>query len=537
MMVTTMAPSMTPSMTPAIRNSRRKRTTRGQTMVLSVVTMLTMALVMAIGFNIAHTAHERIRIQGAADAQAYSVAVLQARSFNVNAVLNKVIASLLVAQMSLHAWNNIASHDVDMLNAGFISFLMVSAYEAGKAKCSKWTPWHCWDAIEALFIAFDYQSQKSDFESKLQQKEQAFNDAVEKLYKAKKDLYAQQKQLASTISGEIKGGKILKDMLKATAPQAKYAQALDSTNDDNFKCSMDGLDGNCGGSAPLVYQRGEQSKQERSKTMQNSANAARGLFNLGMSPKGGALLAHKQFEGKTPITVKNPSKMMNIQGSGKFDAIYLGAAFESRVGSSQYSKGSSTSDTAANVGSASGFGFVKVEWRHGKGGWILGSSVYSSQSGGEHNGAIGDSSHNRFKGICTGDDEACFVTFRAHDSPSEDNDWGQPNAYGAVTQDLRLLQNGGNGAFEVSKSGTVTVKIGKVQEKITLVPTTNGVAVAKAKAYFHQLGAGWKLPPNGFDPFWRAKLHPFKRDELKQVLTKAGDSNASVQGPVEGSEQ
>lgn len=530
---------MAPSMTPTISSSRRKRTARGQTMVLSVVTMLTMALVMAIGFNISHTAHERIRIQGAADAQAYSVAVLQARSFNVNAVLNRVIASLLVAQMSLHAWNNIASHDVDMLNAGFIGFLMVAAYEAGKAKCSKWTFWHCWDAIEALFIAFDYLSEKGDFEDKLEQKEQAFNEAVEKLYKAKQELYDQEKQLATTVSNQIRSsGSILKGMLQATAPRAKYATALDLTNEANFKCTLDGLpNSGCNGSAPLVYQRSEQSKEERSRTMQNAANAARGLFNRGMSPVGGTTLAHKQFEGNTPITVRNPSKMMNIQGSGKFDAIYLGAPFVSRVGSSEFSKGSSSGDTAANVGSASGFGFVKVEWRHGKGAWILGSSVYSSPGGGEHNGAIGDSSHNRFKGICTGEDKACFVTFRAHDSPSADNDFGQPNAYGAVTQDLRVLQNGGNGAFEVSKSGTVTIKIGDVQEKVKLVPSTTGVAVGKAKAYFHQLGAGWKLPPNGFDPFWRAKLHPFKRDELRQVLTRAGDSNAGVQGPVEGGDQ
>lgn len=88
----------------------------------------------------------------------------------------------------------------------------------------------------------------------------------------------------------------------------------------------------------------------------------------------------------------------------------------------------------------------------------------------------------------------------------------------------------------MNSSGTINIRIGNEQRKITLVPKTEGVAVGKAKAYFHQLGADWKLPPNGFDPFWRAKLHPFKRDELRQVLNMAGDSNANVQGPVEGVE-
>ena len=64
-------------------------------------------------------------------------------------------------------------------------------------------------------------------------------------------------------------------------------------------------------------------------------------------------------------------------------------------------------------------------------------------------------------------------------------------------------------------------------------------AVAKGKTYFHQLGQnGWEVPPNMFDPFWRAKLQPFIKDELKDVLMKAGDTQGvqvvSGGGPVEG---
>lgn len=511
---------------------------RGQTMVLSVVTMLILALMMAIGFNVAHTAHEKIRIQQAADAQAYSVAVLQARAMNVNAVLNRTIAALTVAQMSLHAWNTIATHEVDMLNAGFWSFLGVAAWEAGKAKCSKWTPWHCWDAIEATMIAFDYLSEKGDYEDKLQGKEQQFNQAVRELYEAKKSLYDQELNLVNKIKGEINGGNILKDMLKKTAPQAKYASALDSVNVQNFMCTLDGPDGDlaaCSGSEPLVFQRSRQPASERSKAMENSANAARSLFNRAMNPTGGAKLDHNDFRAQSPFSVRNPPKMMDIQSSGTYQATYIPGAFASRVGSSEFSKGSDNGETAANVGSATGFGFVNVQWRHGRGAWILGSSVFSSQNGGEHTGAVGDN-HSEFKTIALVPGEATFISFNAHPSASADNDWGQPNAYGAVTQDMRLLQKGGKGAFEVNQSGTINIRIGDEQRKITLVPKTEGVAVGKAKAYFHQLGGDWKLPPNGFDPFWRAKLHPFKRDEIRQVLNMAGDSNANVQGPVEGVE-
>jgi hypothetical protein len=61
--------------------------------------------------------------------------------------------------------------------------------------------------------------------------------------------------------------------------------------------------------------------------------------------------------------------------------------------------------------------------------------------------------------------------------------------------------------------------------------------VSKGKAYFHQLGASWGIRPNMFDPFWRAKLHPFKDGaELKAALKLAGDRNADIADalPVEG---
>jgi hypothetical protein len=512
------------------------KTRRGQTMVLSVVTMLVLALMMVIGFNVAHTAHERIRIQQAADAQAYSVAVLQARAMNVNAVLNRTIAALTVAQMSLHAWNTIATHEVDILNGGMWGFIGVAAVEASKCCVKGPCVIHCKDAIEAGIIAANYASEKSDYEDKLQGKEQQFNDAVKQLYEAKKSLYDQELQLVNKIKGEINGGQILRNILGKTAPQASYKGSLHSINVANFMCTLDGPDGDldaCSGSEPLVFARSRPPPSERSKSMQNAANAARGLFNRAAS--GGALLDHQDFRGSSMFTVRNPPKMMDIQSEGSYRATYMPGAFASRVGDSEFDKGSDNGETAANVGSATGFGFVNVRWRHGQGAWFLGSSVFSSQNGGEHNGAVGDN-HSEFKTIALVPGEATLISFNAHTNPNQDNDWGQPNAYGAVGQDLRLLQKGGKGAFEVNSSGTINIRIGNEQRKITLVPKTEGVAVGKAKAYFHQLGADWKLPPNGFDPFWRAKLHPFKRDELRQVLNMAGDSNANVQGPVEGVE-
>lgn len=504
-------------------------------MVLSVVTMLMLALMMVVGFNVAHTVHERMRIQQAADAQAFTVAILQARALNVNAVLNRTIAALTVAQMSLHAWNTVASHEIDMLNAGSVLFIFVMFTELGM--CNPKKPTHCIHAAQAGGISGQYSSTASEYENKLRNSEQQFKQAVQQLYQAKKDIFDQQKQLVSEVEKQINNGDILQDMLRRTAPQASYVD-LHGINVSNFNCTIDGPEDQCNGSEPLVFPRGSQTADIRSKTMQQAANAARSEANMA-DGKAGALHDHSDFRGASVTSVSNPPKMMDIQGEGNYEATYMPGAFESRVGSSSFSQSANAGETAENVGSGTGFGFAQVSgWKHGGTHmWMLGSSVYSSQSGGEHTGAVGDS-HSEFEGLGNDGAPAQFITYRGHTSPSDSNDWGQPNAYGGVTQDLRLLQNGGRGAFEVAKngSGQINIKIGQEQHRVTLVPTTNGIAVGKAKAYFHQLG-NWSVPPNGFDPFWRAKLHPFRdRDELSQVLNLAGDQSANVQGPVEGKE-
>jgi hypothetical protein len=77
------------------------------------------------------------------------------------------------------------------------------------------------------------------------------------------------------------------------------------------------------------------------------------------------------------------------------------------------------------------------------------------------------------------------------------------------------------------------------ESKLKFVPRGTGVAVSKAKVYFHQMG-DWKIAPNFFDPFWRAKLHFFKKDEFQKVATVSGDPYAAMLtaagAPVEGEE-
>jgi hypothetical protein len=54
------------------------------------------------------------------------------------------------------------------------------------------------------------------------------------------------------------------------------------------------------------------------------------------------------------------------------------------------------------------------------------------------------------------------------------------------------------------------------------------------------LPGNWQAPPNFFDPFWRAKLHPFmSREEARNAAQTAGDTdgaNNAGKVPVEGAE-
>ncbi len=206
------------------------------------------------------------------------------------------------------------------------------------------------------------------------------------------------------------------------------------------------------------------------------------------------------------MPIYNPSKMMDIQSEGTYMIAGL-----------------SNSTNAANnkVSAKSGMAFGFAQWKDGIGPLIVTEGSMSSPS--------------EYEGVPCDGSGGCFINFRLAEQGGE-TDWGQPATYGAIKQDLRLMRDGKDRPWELGGKGEV--KMPGQEGKWKYVPEGQGYGVAKAKAYFHQLD-NWSAPPNLFDPFWRAKLHPFIRDELKEVLQKVGDSNgqqiiSSGQTAVEG---
>lgn len=507
--------------------SRFVARSRGQVMVLGCVALLVTALMLMASFNLTNAVHERIRIQSHSDAVAFSLATVEARSFNATAYFNRAIAAALVAQMSLHSWMAIATNDVGMLNAGMLAMLAIAAIEVGLG-CYPRKISHCPCVFAAFRSAFKFMREARKYGNKVRGLESKFNDGVEDLKKMVESLHSRQKTILQTAQGELSGmGTVVSSLTSTNAKSATVVAAFAGDNIDEFSCAQEGgVDGSGGCSG-----RSRASADERSKIIQNTANATRPFFDR----MGTTAINHQNF-----LSPVQPDVPQGALSDGTFMHAF---ATRAKVGDRRSGSGSNNTHKAEEVGAGNlgvgvatilGFKHVPVM------AMPFGGSVYSNSQG-------GSGQHNRFEGVqmqdsCSGNG-SCFVNFRSINDA--DKDYGMPSVYAGVTQNLRLYQTK-NGDFkdkapwEVNENGEISVELvsGK-PAKVKIVPRGNGVAVSKAKVYFHQQG-NWKIAPNFFDPFWRSKLHFFSKSELQRAVTLAGDTNGITYtasgAPAEGEE-
>jgi hypothetical protein len=171
-------------------------------------------------------------------------------------------------------------------------------------------------------------------------------------------------------------------------------------------------------------------------------------------------------------------------------------------------------------------------------GWILSRAFelifiwkYKAEIGSDKNTSqhkdkqycIGRGQHKNFKCLAGGN---CFTLFKADPKPT--NDFGQPKVYTLISQDLRMMPEGGQGPWEITDKGEISVDlggdVGKKKMQISDNPAKfgKGMAMSKAMVYYH-LPTDWKEHPNFFNPFWRAKLQPFRgSSEAIKVLAIGG---------------
>ena len=193
--------------------------------------------------------------------------------------------------------------------------------------------------------------------------------------------------------------------------------------------------------------------------------------------------------------------------------------------------------------------FTSVGWRHGVGAMVYQSHVASNSQGGDHTALIANphsGTHNRFRNTQRGANDLntncltsqgnCFINFRS--GPNRQPYYQQPRVFAAVTGSMRDLRDncGARQRWEVTADGSTTIQDGAHGAgTLTFVPQNDARSISQAMVYYHRFD-NWKAAPNMFDPYWRAKLHPFERLDLNEALIAAGDMDGSLNsvGPYEG---
>lgn len=504
-----------------------RATRRGQSLVLSCLSFMVLALMVALSFNLSHALREKVSLQQHSDSMAYSMAVMEARALNYYAASNRAIAASYVAMTSMHAYLASASSTGQIMRSGFWGFLGVAATEA--AQCNPpWNISHCIHAIQAIIIAVRYNNKARSWDNKVKGLESDFNETIKGLNSMVNGIHGSQNSVHLKVAGAVRNGSAngLSQLTDYNVPGASsISSGVGGLNANEFNCSVDGM--TCQGGDSNA------SKEALAKVMTEVSNATRPSWP---AERGGlATLA-------MPIHLNQDfrDEFEDLPNDGTHQiTLVMGTARVAQSKSKVHGNGKDSGNTGSVV-VADEHGTTVHQWKHGFGGGIyndmiplVGSAlVMSNESGGTHkpNGAH-SGNHNEFKGINTKDlmsctsSGNCFMKFRG--SSDADKDFGQPRVYSYVTKQFKVgdknlapweLNSSGSVSFNNNAQGT-----GKLQ----LAPG-EGAALSKALVYYHRLGEnGWREAPNMFNPYWRAKLHPFTAEEAGKVLQAAGNSDAA----------
>lgn len=527
-----------------LAGGRSRRRALGQTMVLGAVSLLVLAFMMSLSFNVGNVLNQKIRLQSHSDSMAYSMATVEARAMNYFAYTNRAIAAVLVAQMTLHAYMSIASTSSDIFGAGMSVFIQIAAIEA--ALCAACRPCsHCLHAIQAGRIANRYRRERNRYRNTVKGVESTFNLAVQSMTWAADLIHVSQSEMYAFMLAKPLLGR---DLNRLGTTNNVCAQplpgAVGAINLVEFQCSLEGTLGDvvpCPGLPNPVTpasKRAPTNRGDRARIMANVGDAARPQFDRARSGVIGLL---------SPILL---NRVRQIPGSGVTSVTSISGHSYLTMKSDNSCSGNPKPRTSGDRVCATDSGRVNGWWRHGVGTSGFSAVIASDDAGGRHRPSGGHSGrHDRYRGIqrrpndmsleCLANGGGhCFVNFRADERASRD--FGQPHVYTHLTANLRALRDDCNAQapWEITRSGNGTLTIDDGQRTagtLQLVPSMNGRAMSKAMAYFHRFD-DWRAPPNMFDPYWRAKLHPFSKAEAAVVAAAAGDTNTATMtgGGIEG---
>ena len=460
-----------------------------------------------MSFSVAHAVHERIRLQSYADASAYSMAVVEARAMNYIAYSNRAIAATFVSMATAHAYVAAANSAALVPGTGALAVAAAGALEAPM--------FHLGCLIQIAMMEVQYLMAAAQI-GNMAAIEEPLNKAVENFVKMIQSIHKSQRSVVRQTSELLSQDILAKSGAPCVQVNGNHFQTL---NKQQFACALESspLDDACDNALSPISP-----VDERKRIMANVVNASRPVFTSGKSSWSHTVTAgeclptactlyHNNYAIRHLDGIPNPAGMVG----------YLDVSLEAYMADSTNCGTPNTQSRGNAMCARAGDQkmFIPLLIHTPAAALNPASSVIGSGDGSFRHTSRHSSQHNHdqafkemFGGNCDGNNTVCFINYRMG---TQEKDWGQPRVFFVATQNLNSSAQENNCnenalPWHLNEQGRVSIEHGqRPQGVLHMRPQNHARAVSQAMVYFHRMDT-WRAPPNLFEPYWRAKLHPFK---------------------------
>ncbi len=540
----------------AFKMRKAVRSRRGQTLVLGSLGVLLVSIMMMLTLNVGQSVHQKIKLQQYADAAAFSTAVQEARVYNYLAYTNRANIGALVSASSLHGFQSMASSIPEMFQAAGYTFFMHAGIEFAMCLTCCW-PFcfsmckHCLHGIKDLDAAFNYLDSADDYRDAVKKVDSWFTKVINLLDLHMVFISGTQKALIVEVGKQIASDDITKGIRDKI-----YEGVPDSAKPSTNAAPLRIINMGQGGLVDVPGKpRGfsdvfswEKKLQQAVPTMIANGSrwsgtsfgvsldewfvSDRGLLEAYIFTHPKALMKLMYKDGKP---AKGLTLIVNHEGQGR--TIKGADDPKSKITSSDFVPDGNAS-AAYDSGLIMSMGFICI-FSMIPMFMTYEAYVSSAKDGGKHKDSDSCNGERKHKFKCLDlhlGPVGCFTVFKPNSSAKAN--FGQPATYSVVSRDLSMMEKGGHGAWEVDtqtdKNGDISVDL-NTGETLTVQLSDNvaklgeGWAMSKAMAYYHlprYEGNGWKEHPNLFNPYWKAKLHPFRSITEGPLILAAGGATS-----------
>ena len=482
-------------------------TRRGQTLVLGVLFLFLTTLLVLITLSVGQRTRDRIEGQIAADAAAYSDAVVTARTLNQMALINRTRVSVLVVMLGVQSLISWSGHHRSHLAA---TATALKEAEAPYLPCcgNPFCPQNACSCAE-LGRLHGAEAAVGAEQARIAAEWNALDIAAAQytsdLFNASIRLYDSTEEAVANLDDKLKNQLLAKAIVKSAssdldAPDKGDWKSIDETKDANECEDVGGLW--CAhhhvariGRTVMLGTRGWHfvaARTEKENLIEKKLESLVRPFNPLASidtpeKKGGAGVG----PDREPAQKVGGSPYMDFIGEdhgGKLNLVWPSACIPS----------GGTADVTA--------------------GWV--KSNHSDMGGDEHRYAGSSEPAARHDISGHGGERDSWpwsFEYNFHELGKPKNDFGQPKLYAIVER-----------TFSRENPWDLTVGFGFTDHGARLASgDAPQVVLSSAIAYYHRPGA-WKEPPCLWNPFWRATLYAPDDDYDKQIARAGHPAQAET---------